>query len=205
MSVKTGTTDDKRDNWTIGYTKGVVAGVWVGNNDNHPMNPKLASGVTGAAPVWNRIMKEALRTYPDGLPDKPNDIVELEIDAYGGGLPKDGKPTRKEFFIKGTEPTTQAAIYQRLKVSKSDNNKLASDSEVSSGQYDERDFIVLAEDDPVSNDGVNRWQAGIDKWLETVSDPLYKYPREKSGTVVNNPTPTPEPAATETPTPTPTP
>lgn len=206
VSVKTGTTDDKRDNWTVGYTKGVVAGVWVGNNDNHPMNPKLASGVTGAAPIWNRIMKEALRTYPDGLPDKPNDIIELEIDAYGGGLPRDGKPTRKEFFIKGTEPTSQSNIYQRLKVSKSDNNKLASDSEVSSGQYDERDFIVLAEDDPVSSDGVNRWQQGIDKWLETINDPLYKYPREKSGNVVNNnPTPTPQPAATETPTPTPTP
>ena len=51
VATKTGTTDDKRDNWTVGYTKSITVGVWVGNNDNSRMNPKIASGATGASPI----------------------------------------------------------------------------------------------------------------------------------------------------------
>jgi membrane peptidoglycan carboxypeptidase len=51
-SVKTGTTDDVKDNWTVGYTANVAVGVWVGNNDGQPM--RNTSGIEGAAPIWNR-------------------------------------------------------------------------------------------------------------------------------------------------------
>jgi membrane peptidoglycan carboxypeptidase len=61
VSVKTGTSDSKRDNWTIGYTPDFVVAVWVGNNDNTPMNPSLTSGITGAAPIWHDIMTELLK------------------------------------------------------------------------------------------------------------------------------------------------
>ena len=71
VAVKTGTTNDKRDNWTIGYTKGVTVGVWVGNNDNSPMNSKIASGVTGASPIWHKVMRELLKKYPHGILNKP--------------------------------------------------------------------------------------------------------------------------------------
>jgi hypothetical protein len=70
------------------------------------------------------------------------------------------------------------------------------------GEYDERDFIVLVEDDPISTDGRNRWQEGIDKWLEGYGDPLYHPPKEKSNASVAQPTP--EAAVTMTPTLTPT-
>ncbi|MDO8573872.1 MAG: PBP1A family penicillin-binding protein [Candidatus Daviesbacteria bacterium] len=60
VAVKTGTSDSKRDNWTFGYTPKYVVGVWVGNPDNTPMNPSLTSGITGAAPIWNRIMHTLL-------------------------------------------------------------------------------------------------------------------------------------------------
>ena len=53
-SVKTGTTDDIKDNWTIGYTRNVAVGVWVGNNDGDPMIN--SSGLTGAAPIWNSVL-----------------------------------------------------------------------------------------------------------------------------------------------------
>ena len=53
-SVKTGTTDDVKDNWTIGYTRNVAVGVWVGNNDGDPMIN--SSGLTGAAPIWNAVL-----------------------------------------------------------------------------------------------------------------------------------------------------
>ncbi len=53
-SVKTGTTDDVKDNWTVGYTRNVAVGVWVGNNDGRPM--VNSSGLTGAAPIWNAVL-----------------------------------------------------------------------------------------------------------------------------------------------------
>ena len=96
VSVKTGTTDNKRDNWTIGYTPNLLTAVWVGNNDNSPMNPRLASGITGAAPIWNKIMSTLLvnasntnETYP-----KPNNIVAKTCRGT------------TEYFIKGTENST---------------------------------------------------------------------------------------------------
>ncbi len=54
-SVKTGTTDDIKDNWTVGYTRNVAVGVWVGNNDGEPM--RGSSGLTGAAPIWNTVLR----------------------------------------------------------------------------------------------------------------------------------------------------
>jgi membrane peptidoglycan carboxypeptidase len=55
-AAKTGTTNDFRDNWTLGYTPGVVVGLWMGNSDGHPM--QNSSGLQGAAPLWRRIMEE---------------------------------------------------------------------------------------------------------------------------------------------------
>lgn len=177
VAAKTGTTDDKRDNWTAGYTKSRVVITWVGNNDNTPMSPTLASGVTGAAPIWNRIMREAIKDMPDEPFDRPPGIIEMDIDAYGGGLPFESQPTRKEFFLSGTEPTGSATIYQKLKISRKDNNKLANAVEVATGDYDEKLFIVIREDDPVSSDGKNRWQEGIDAWIAG-QDSKYKAPTE---------------------------
>lgn len=182
VAVKTGTTDDKRDNWTVGYAKSVVVGVWVGNNDNSPMHPSLASGVTGAAPIWSRIIREALKDVKDEQFSRPGNIVEMDIDAFGGGLPVDGYPTRKEIFIKGTEPNGPAPIYQKLKVSKNDSSKLANPIEVGTGQYDEKSFVVLREEDPVSSDGKNRWQEAIDAWISSQGDSKYKAPTETSQT-----------------------
>ncbi|MCL5675519.1 MAG: transglycosylase domain-containing protein [Patescibacteria group bacterium] len=106
VSVKTGTTDDKRDNWTIGYTPSYVVAVWVGNNDNTPMNPYLSSGITGAAPIWNKIMTYLLKDSKDQWPLMPSDIVGMQICSLSGKLPGDtGCPARFEYFIKGTEPT----------------------------------------------------------------------------------------------------
>ncbi len=93
VSVKTGTTDNKRDNWTIGYTPSYVVSVWVGNNDNTPMNPYLTSGITGAAPIWHDIMVELLKNSPDEVAKKPDTVVS--IPCYFG---------RTEFFIQGTQP-----------------------------------------------------------------------------------------------------
>lgn len=178
VAAKTGTTDDKRDNWTFGYTPSVVVGTWVGNNDNSPMNPALASGITGAAPIWNRIMRTALTNLPNEQFAQPPDVVQMDIDAFGGGLPVDGSATRKEFFIKGTEPVAKAPVYADIKVSKRDNNKLANPVEVARNEYDLKTYIVIREQDPVSTDGKNRWQEAIDAWVGGQGDSKFHPPSE---------------------------
>ena len=157
VAVKTGTTDDKRDNWAIGFTYSVVVGVWVGNNDNSPMNPEIASGVTGATPIWNKIMRAALVDRPSESFQKPDNVVAMEIDALGGGLPCRDLPKRSEYFIKGTEPTRDCLVEKTL---------------------DGKDYYVFVEFDPVSTDGKNRWQEGVDAWAQGQSDPKYRPPQE---------------------------
>ena len=72
VAAKTGTTNDNKDAWTIGYTPSVVVGVWVGNNNNTPMKK---GGVAMAGPIWNQVMVEALKNLPkDEIFNKPDPI-----------------------------------------------------------------------------------------------------------------------------------
>lgn len=73
VSAKTGTTNDLKDNWTVGYTPEYLTIVWVGNNDSKSMS-YLASGITGAAPIWHDIMEYILRDKETIWPDKPADV-----------------------------------------------------------------------------------------------------------------------------------
>jgi 1A family penicillin-binding protein len=96
-AAKTGTTNDFRDNLTVGYTPDLVVGVWVGNSDNSPMQG--VSGITGAAPIWKQIMEEALAGRPalDFAP--PPGVVGVEICEHGGRVPSPSCPRRRiEFF-----------------------------------------------------------------------------------------------------------
>jgi len=106
VAVKTGTTQNLRDNWTIGYTPDFLVAVWVGNNDNKSMS-YVASGVTGASPIWNKITTCLLKNLPDKKFPKPEGIVEVKICVPTGTLPCNGCPlVRSEVFIRGTEPKT---------------------------------------------------------------------------------------------------
>lgn len=166
VAAKTGTTDDKRDNWAVGYTPSYVVGVWVGNNDNSPMNQQIASGVTGATPIWNKIMSRTLAGKPSEAFGKPDAVGALEIDAFGGGLPCRDFPKRSEYFIKGTEPTKDCLVQKTL---------------------DGKEYFVFVEFDPVSTDGKNRWQEGIDAWAKTQPDPKYQPPGELLKEPTTNP------------------
>lgn len=110
VSVKTGTTNDLRDNWTVGYTPELLVAVWVGNNDNTPMNRSLVSGVTGAAPIWNDIMRSLLAGKPQVWPEKPEDVISQTVCTLSGGIPDttSGCPTRTEFFWKESPPQSLA-------------------------------------------------------------------------------------------------
>ncbi|OGH18774.1 MAG: hypothetical protein A2868_03310 [Candidatus Levybacteria bacterium RIFCSPHIGHO2_01_FULL_40_15b] len=207
VSVKTGTTDSKRDNWAVGYTPSFVVASWVGNNDNTPMDPRIASGVTGATPIWRRITQFVLKGKPDERFAEPSGIVAMQIDAFSGGIPRDGQPTRSEYFLKGTEPTTNAVIYKKVKMSRHQGGKLANEEEIKRGDYDTKEYVVFEESDPVSRDGKNRWQEAINNWLNEAhpGDDLYRPPTEVSDYKYEEPTPIPTISITPTETPTPTP
>jgi 1A family penicillin-binding protein len=103
VAVKTGTTQNLRDNWTIGYSPDYLAAVWVGNNDNTPMS-YVASGITGASPIWHKIMSALLRDVPDKEFPRPDDLVKVEICPTTGTLPCEGCGGKEEYFLPGTEP-----------------------------------------------------------------------------------------------------
>ena len=124
VSVKTGTTDDKKDNWTIGFTPNFLTAVWVGNNDNTPMNPYLTSGVTGAAPIWNQVMSYVLKNQSDLWPVRPADVVGKQVCWDNGTLAEkkeDGSEScqsRFEYFIKGTEPISSVTMKELLPINR---------------------------------------------------------------------------------------
>jgi membrane carboxypeptidase/penicillin-binding protein PbpC len=84
-AAKTGTTQDWRDNWTVGYTPELAVGVWVGNADNEPM--RNVSGVTGAAPIWRDLMEELLKTRPIRQFPVPDGLVEKTVCTINGLIP----------------------------------------------------------------------------------------------------------------------
>jgi len=105
VAVKTGTTNNLRDNWCIGYTPSLLTAVWVGNNDNSPMN-HIASGITGATPIWHKIMEKLLENKPQEDWPQPKNVIKVNICQTTATLPCSGCPRIKsEFFLRGTEPT----------------------------------------------------------------------------------------------------
>ncbi len=116
-AVKTGTTTDWRDNWTVGYTPDLVVGVWAGNADNTPM--EQVSGVTGAAPIWHDVMESLHKGRPVRAFVEPPGMVRVAVCADSGLPPAPGSSgqgtgsrvsarcphTIDELFIEGTEPT----------------------------------------------------------------------------------------------------
>ena len=116
VSVKTGTSNDKRDNWTIGYTRSYLVAVWIGNNDNRPMSPYLESGGSGAAVIWNKIMKELLAEEKEktgkaaAAPLPPGGLVKVSVCRFNGLLPCENCPTMEDYFLSGTEPRTHCKI-----------------------------------------------------------------------------------------------
>ncbi len=110
VAVKTGTTNNMRDNWCIGYTPNILVAAWVGNNDNSSMS-QVASGVTGATPIWRKTIDNLLTNSPNNSWQKPDNIVEQTICRTTGTLPCSGCPNiDQEYFLTGTEPTTHCSF-----------------------------------------------------------------------------------------------
>ena len=114
-AVKTGTTTNFHDNWTVGYTPDFLTGVWVGNSDYQAMHN--VNGLTGAAPIWNEFMRAALQGQPDQPFTRPDGLKQVEVCTLSGLLPTPLCPkTHREWFIAGTEPTAIDPIYQQVSI-----------------------------------------------------------------------------------------
>ena len=102
---KTGTTDEYRDAWFVGYTPQVVTGVWVGHDKPRPGGRGFTGGAV-AAPIWERFMRKALASRPVADFTRPDTVVSVSIDPASGYLATDGCPTKRdEVYIAGSEPT----------------------------------------------------------------------------------------------------
>ncbi len=122
VAVKTGTTNNLRDNWTFGYTTDRVVSVWVGNNDNTPMSA-VASGVTGASPIWNKLMRLQLSAENPHQFTVPKTIATMSVcRSANGQLCGDCKSGQFEYFVSGqslptcrfiSTPVTTTPTYTR--------------------------------------------------------------------------------------------
>ena len=99
-AVKTGTSKDMRDNWCIGFTDRYSVGVWVGNASGEAMHS--ASGVSGAAPIWQALVRHLHEAQPSRRPVRPERVVELHV-----AFDAQREPARDEVFIAGTEQAVQ--------------------------------------------------------------------------------------------------
>ncbi len=181
IAVKTGTTNEMKDNWAIGWSREVVVGAWVGNNDNTAMRA-VASGVSGATPIWRRVILMALeKGYGAPAWEVPSNVEQVEVDQISGYPAHSGFGSRVDYAIKNTLPTGEDTIHQLVKVCRGDDRKLATDADVRRGNYEEKEYIRLQENDPYSEDGVNRWQLAIDAWIQNIDDGKYRYPTEYCG------------------------
>jgi 1A family penicillin-binding protein len=106
---KTGTTDDYRDAWFIGFTPQLITGIWMGYDKPRPGGKGFTGGAV-AAPIWERFMRPALASKPVVDFQKPDTVVSVAIDPAKGCLATEENPKRRdEFFIAGTEPSEYCA------------------------------------------------------------------------------------------------
>ncbi len=122
-AVKTGTTNDYKDNWTLGFTTDFTVGVWVGNTDNTSMS-RGVTGLTGAAPIWKGVMEYLHRNRELRAFQRPDGLEEASICLIDGLLSNGVCPSGNEIFVPGTKPTRTSTVVQRFPINR-ETQKLA--------------------------------------------------------------------------------
>ncbi len=107
VALKTGTSNDYRDAWAMGYTPSLVVGVWAGNNNNTPMH-RQGSSILAAVPMWSEFMQAALPQVPNETFPKPNPITPTNPALGGQYLDANGNPHSILYFVNKNNPTGPA-------------------------------------------------------------------------------------------------
>lgn len=194
-ALKTGTTDNLRDVYSVGYVPTLVTGVWMGNSNNIEMSSVDFSSAMGPGQLWRDYMKEALADTPASDWDRPADIVTMNVVAapgatggYGSGLlPSSLTPfSMPENFVKGKVPAKQDDWFVQGCASADGTRKVA---------------LQLKESGPAS------WTRYTDKWVADANAGKHTYGRYSWNVLGSQPcpSPSPSPSASLTPVPTRTP
>lgn len=206
VAVKTGTTNNNKDAWTIGYTPSVAVGVWVGNNDNTPMKK---GGAALAGPIWNDVMQEALKNLPVESFNKPDPIDPsipavlrgswqggdvFTVDSVSGGLATEFTPIemRKEYPITNVHTILHWINKDNPLGPRPDNPK--KDSQYTNWEYGvakwwEKNMgkykIITASDRPTTQDSVHTSTSKPVFEISGISNSAYK--RNQSVSIVVTP------------------
>lgn len=162
VAAKTGTSEDYRDAWTVGFTKRVATVVWAGNNDNSPMS-QSASIVS--APIWNQYMKEVTKNDPDEQFDKPAGIKQETIDANTGKSLIQGSKPRTDIFPNWYK-IEQAKDSQKATIDIV-SGKLATDCTPAAAKKDIIGSLITAEISP-SDPSYSRWNPPVQALARTL-------------------------------------
>jgi 1A family penicillin-binding protein len=162
VAAKTGTTNDYKDAWTLGYTPSLAAGVWAGNNDNTPMT--RAGGSIAAAPIWHDFMTKALSSTTVEQFSRPSGIKTVTVDAITGRKPANGSKTVTDIFPSWFSLQNAAGGSTEIKIDKA-TGKLVNDScPPDSSQIEVRVINPITAEIPSSDPAYSRWFAPISAW-----------------------------------------
>jgi len=170
VAAKTGTTNGNKDNWTMGFTPQLAVGVWVGNTDNESMD--RTTGATGAAPIWNAVM----RRYHEGLPvqwyEQPQNIIARTVCIPSGLQPSEYcQQQRSEIFIAGSEPKVEDNLWQPFEID--NTNGLLATASTPPENRETKVFLILP---PEAEDWVR--DSGIAQPPQTESNTAFEFDPE---------------------------
>jgi penicillin-binding protein 1C len=187
VAVKTGTSNDSRDNWTLGYTPDMAVGVWVGNADFTPM--VNTTGITGAGPIWAEFMTYAINRLTGGNPSpfvRPAGIEQHTICTVSGTQPSQWCPSvREEYFAPEQPPLPpKQDLWRKIQVDTWTN--LEASPECTDDYIDE--YLAINVDDDSARKWISQDQQG-QQWARDMGfDPIYFVPDRKCA--VTDPRPT---------------
>ncbi len=180
-AVKTGTTTDWRDNWTVGYTDRVVVGVWVGNADGEPM--REVTGLTGAAPIWNGVMRAAgrLGTVSSAAAmtgwQRPAGLVEVSVCPLSGLLPGPACASRvTELYLAEHAPVQTCDLHVLVSLDARDGSLAMADTPAAQ-RITRRlvrwpaEALPWAEEQGLIDATTLRWYAASDEQGDTAGSP----------------------------------
>jgi membrane peptidoglycan carboxypeptidase len=188
-ALKTGTTDDLKDVYSVGYVPTLVTGIWMGNSNGDKMSSRDFSSAMGPGVLWREYMKEALADTPVSDWERPANIVTANVvvapgafGGYGSGLaPSTLSPfASSENFIRGTVPTQSDNWWVEGCPAPDGSRKVA---------------LRLQERAPAE------WQRYTDQWVRQANAGGHSYGRYSWNLAPPDPCPTPSPSPTPTPTP----
>ena len=177
VAVKTGSTDDNRDAWTIGYTPSIAVGVWVGNNENEVMT---SGGSAMAGPIWRQSIQAFLEDTPVETFTQPSSVTKATACTASGG-------SYEEFFIAGTVPTKNCKVAPQPEQNNDDteNEEQTVVDTDRDGVPDDKDKCPTVGGATIGSDGCPKQNQNTDTDGDGVPDSKDKCASTPSGTSVD--------------------